>query len=137
MTHDLHNQVQEIKSELRERLAEWEKATKRPWTSDAKPKGSISSGFRHICTVREDDGSDYTVTGKEFEFNALCIARSRTDTPKLLQMMLDEVEWLEEELNIDSKFYRICPFFARKALMASYEERLTAIIATWKGEGNE
>lgn len=149
MTTTLTTRITKLKAHLRARIEEWEKATAGPWQEPRLSRDDVTRNcayvladgyFGAICTVHMDDGKSIQDGGgddpieSEAKANGLCIASSRTETPRALKLLLEEVEWLEEKLNIDSKFYGIWSFFARKSLMTACEERLTAILDAYKEE---
>lgn len=101
-------QLTELKAGLREELAKWDGVERLGVAWKASKDGYSVWGRFNICYGCDDDV-------------AICIASSRTVTPLLLKMMLDEVEWLEKMEQ------------TKQASISAVQDRLNAIYEAWKG----
>jgi len=131
MNTDLQTQLTELKTELRAIIA-CEGVTDGPWKRTGpdfkggkdyiKVRGTKLGGRWSIVDVPfiyDDVQSDR----KEAENIAAFIARSRTITPLMAEILLSQVEFLQRvfELATDKNIYQ------------PIEQQLTSILAKWKG----
>lgn len=113
----LQTDIQKLKSFLLAKRKEWDVATGGPWTADECNVLGIEKWSPASCL----NGPSV----EQKKHNALCIASSRTLTPLLIDTVLGEVEWLEEQMDQDWENHHYTHYDRSK-------NRLTAILNQWR-----
>ena len=131
MTTELKTELEKLKAACREviELSENESLPPAPWTVDTST-GVMDKQNYPVC---------YPLGSKEEEIaSAAFIATSRTVTPALARIVLDDIEaWEVIEKQEPEKPDHWCSCGQCSNNQSLAEDRLTAIVAQWKEAGHE